>query len=73
VGLYKSSSGETILDRLITAKPPNSNGVMATDYTGSKDMQVTTGCNPNGLDMIHSPKAKSGGATLRQILDVQLF
>jgi hypothetical protein len=26
-----------------------------------------------GLDMIHGPKAKNGGAAPRQILDVQLF
>jgi hypothetical protein len=36
-------------------------------------MQVTPECNPDGLDMIHGPKAKNGGATLRQILDVKLF
>jgi hypothetical protein len=37
------------------------------------DVQVPSGCNPNGLDMIHGPKAKNGDATPRQILDVQLF
>jgi hypothetical protein len=31
------------------------------------------GCNPNGLDTIHGPKAKYGGVAPRQILDVQLF
>jgi hypothetical protein len=36
-------------------------------------MQVPPGCNPNGLDMIHGPKAKNGGAASRQILYVQLF
>jgi hypothetical protein len=52
---------------------PNSNGVAATDFKGSRDVQVPHGHNPNGLDTIHSSKAKNGGATLRQILDVQLF
>jgi hypothetical protein len=37
----------------------------------SWDVQVPTGCNPNGLDMIHGPKVKNG--TPRQILDIQLF
>jgi hypothetical protein len=46
---------------------------MATNYKGSRDVQVTPGRNPNGLHTIHSPKAKNGGATRRQILDVQLF
>jgi hypothetical protein len=36
-------------------------------------MQVPHGCNPNGLDTIHIPNDKNGGATSRQILDVQLF
>jgi hypothetical protein len=47
--------------------------MMATDYKGSSDVQITSGCNPNGLDMIHGPKAKNDGAALRQILDVKLF
>jgi hypothetical protein len=51
----------------------NSNGVVATDYKGFRDVHVPPGRNPNGLDMIHDPKAKNGGATPRQILDVQLF
>jgi hypothetical protein len=42
-----------------------SNGVMATDYKGSRDVHVTPGCNPNGLDTIHSPKAKNGGVAPR--------
>jgi hypothetical protein len=46
---------------------------MATDYKGSRDMQVTTGCNPNGLDTIHGLKIKNGSAAPRQILDIQLF
>jgi hypothetical protein len=46
---------------------------MSTDYKGSRDVQVTPGHNPNGLDMIHNPKAKNGSATTRQILDVKLF
>jgi hypothetical protein len=46
---------------------------MATNYKGSRDVQVPHGCNPNGLDTIHSSKAKNGGATPRQILDIQLF
>jgi hypothetical protein len=36
-------------------------------------VQVPPGCNLNGLDMIHGPKAKNGGVAPRQILDVQLF
>jgi hypothetical protein len=47
--------------------------VVATDYKGSRDMQVPPGCNPNGLDTIHGPKAKNGSAAPRYILDVQLF
>jgi hypothetical protein len=47
--------------------------VTATDYKESRDMHVTPGCKPNGLQTKHSPKAKKGGATLKQILDVQLF
>jgi hypothetical protein len=47
--------------------------MMATDYKGSRDVQVTTGHNPNGLDTIHGTKAKNGGAAPKQILDVQLF
>jgi hypothetical protein len=35
--------------------------MMATDYKGSRDVQVPPGCNPNGLEMIHGPKAKNGG------------
>jgi hypothetical protein len=46
---------------------------MATDYKGSRDVQLTPGHNPNGLDMIHSPKAKNGGAAPRQIVDIKLF
>jgi hypothetical protein len=46
---------------------------MVTDYKGSKDVYVTLGRNSNGLDMIHSPNAKNGGAALRQILNVKLF
>jgi hypothetical protein len=34
----------------------NSNGVVATDYKGSRDVQVPPGCSPNGLDTIHDPK-----------------
>jgi hypothetical protein len=52
---------------------PNSNGAVALDYKGSRDVQVPPGCNPNGLDTIHDPKAKNGSATPRQILDIQLF
>jgi hypothetical protein len=44
---------------------------MATDYKGSRDVQVTPERNPNGLDMIQGPKAKNGGTTPRQILDVK--
>jgi hypothetical protein len=47
--------------------------VTDTDYKGSRDVQVTPGCNPNGLDTIHDPKAKNGGVAQRQILDVQLL
>jgi hypothetical protein len=47
--------------------------VTTTDYKGSRDVQVPPGRNPNGLDMIHGPKAKNGGAATKQILDVQLF
>jgi hypothetical protein len=47
--------------------------VAATDYKGYSDVQVPPGCNPNGLDTIHGPKAKNDGATARQILDVQFF
>jgi hypothetical protein len=36
---------------------PNYNGVAAIDYKGSRDVQVPTGCNPNGMDTIHNPKA----------------
>jgi hypothetical protein len=32
---------------------------MATDYKGSRDVQVPPGHNPNGLDTIHDPKAKT--------------
>jgi hypothetical protein len=46
---------------------------MATDYKGSRDMQVPPECNLNGLDTIHGLKAKNSGAAPRQILDVQLF
>jgi hypothetical protein len=46
---------------------------MAIDYKGSRDVQAPPICNPNGLDTIHGPKAKNGGTTPRQILDVQLF
>jgi hypothetical protein len=46
---------------------------MATDYKGSRDVQLTPRHNPNGLDMIHSPKAKNGGAAPRQIVDIKLF
>jgi hypothetical protein len=52
---------------------PNSNGAVAPDYKGSRDVQVPPGRNPNGLDTIHDPKAKTGSATPRQILDIQLF
>jgi hypothetical protein len=47
--------------------------VAATDYKGSRDVQVLLGHNPNGIDMIHSPKAKNGGAAPRQILNIELF
>jgi hypothetical protein len=43
----------------------NSNGAVATDYKGSRDVQVPYVSNPNGLDLIHGPMAKNGGATLR--------
>jgi hypothetical protein len=33
-------------------------------------VHVTPGCNSNGLDTIHGPKAKNGGAAPRHILDV---
>jgi hypothetical protein len=46
---------------------------MATDYKGSRDVQVIPEHNPNGLHTIHGPKAKNGSAAPRQILDVQLF
>jgi hypothetical protein len=46
---------------------------MATDYKGSRDLQVPPRCNPDGLDTIHIPKVKNGGAAPGQILDVQLF
>jgi hypothetical protein len=36
---------------------------VATDYKGSRDMQVPPGCNPNELGTIHGQKAKNGGAT----------
>jgi hypothetical protein len=36
-------------------------------------VQVPPGCNPNGLETIHGPKAKNGGATPIHILDVQFF
>jgi hypothetical protein len=36
-------------------------------------VQLPHGRNPNGLDTMHGPKAKKGGAAPRQILDVQLF
>jgi hypothetical protein len=52
---------------------PYSNGAVATDYKGSRDVQVPPRRNPNGLDTIHGPKAKNGGIAPRQILDVQLF
>jgi hypothetical protein len=32
--------------------------VAATDYKGSMDVHVPPRDNPNGLDMIHDPKAK---------------
>jgi hypothetical protein len=35
---------------------------MATNYKGSRDVQVTPGRNHNGLDTIHGPKAKNSGA-----------
>jgi hypothetical protein len=44
---------------------------MATDYKGSRDVQVTPECNPNGPDITHGPKAKNGGTAPRQILDVK--
>jgi hypothetical protein len=47
--------------------------VTTIDYKGSRDVQGTPGCNPNGLHTIHGPKAKNGGAAPRQILDVKLF
>jgi hypothetical protein len=47
--------------------------VAATDYKGSRDVQVPPGCNPNGLDTIHDPNAKNGDAAQRLILDSQLF
>jgi hypothetical protein len=47
--------------------------VAASDYKGPRDMQVPPGCNPNGLDMIHGPKAKNNGAGPRQILDAHLI
>jgi hypothetical protein len=47
--------------------------MVATDYKGSRDVHVAHGHNPNGLDMIHGPKAKNGGAAPRQIMYVQLF
>jgi hypothetical protein len=46
---------------------------MTNDYIRSRNVQVTPGHNPNGLDMIHGPKAKHGGATSRQIQDIKLF
>jgi hypothetical protein len=46
---------------------------VATGYKGSRGVQVPPGHNPIGLDMIHDPKAKNGGTTPRQILDIQLF
>jgi hypothetical protein len=36
---------------------------MTTDYNGPRDVQVTLGCNPNGIAMIHDPEAKNGGAS----------
>jgi hypothetical protein len=39
-----------------------------TNYKGSRDVQVPSGRNPNGLDTIHGPKAKNSGAAIRQIL-----
>jgi hypothetical protein len=52
---------------------PNSTGAAVIDYIGSRDVHIPPGCNPNGLDTIHGPKAKNGGTTQRQILDVQFF
>jgi hypothetical protein len=46
---------------------------MATDYKGCRDVQVTPGRNSNGLDTIHSTKAKNSSATPRQILDIKFF
>jgi hypothetical protein len=45
--------------------------MMVTDYKGSRDVQVSPGCNPNGLDTRHNPKGKNGSVAPRQILDVQ--
>jgi hypothetical protein len=47
--------------------------VVPTDYKGSWDVQVPSGCNLNELDTIHGPKAKNNGTAPRQILDIQLF
>jgi hypothetical protein len=47
--------------------------MVPTDYKGSRDMQVTPGCNSNVLDTIHGSKFKNGGVAPRQILDKQLF
>jgi hypothetical protein len=49
----------------LSKQNPNSNGVAATDYKGSRDMQVSLVLNTNGLDTIHGPKAKNGGTTSR--------
>jgi hypothetical protein len=43
---------------------------MATNYKGSRDMQVTPGCNTNGIYMIHGQKVKNNSVAPRQILDI---
>jgi hypothetical protein len=50
---------------------PNCNSTMATDYKGSRDVQVTPGHNPNGLDTIHDPTSKNDGAAPRPTMDIQ--
>jgi hypothetical protein len=59
--------------KTIERQNPNCNGVVATDYKGSRDVHVPPGGNPHGIDTIHGPKGKNGGAAPRQILGVQVF
>jgi hypothetical protein len=73
VGFYKLLSGETVSFQINLSKPQTLMVQRLLIIKGLGTCKYPFGSNPNGLDTIHAPKAKNGGAAPRQILDVQLF